>query len=233
MNLKKSKILALILIAILIGGAFWLFSQTPEYVATATLTVTPAAKADAPKVIPQVELPKAAAVGANAETDAATAKTADPNAAAQAELKAAFLNMGRLIRAGDYATFKETYSYIDPSPSDLNDIQRAREHQASVAAARARDPENPLTRFMQQSDIANAQSYEALASQTPIFNSDRDEATYQYIAPDVTPDSETGDNIGTGTYSGTGEARPLTFIKINGRWYYKPTNYKKPDSQGK
>ncbi len=227
MKPNKFRVVVLVFVVLVIGGAIWLARHTPEYVATATLTVIPASKADATKPVAQaeqVELPKAAAVAAKGETDAAPAKPADPNAAAQAELKAAFLDMGRLIRAGDYATFKETYGYIAPSQSDLDDIQRAREHQVSVAAARARDPDNPLTRHMQQLDIAGAQSYEALANQTPTFNSAGDEATYQYIAPDY---------YGTGTYTGTGEPTPMTFIKIDGRWYAKPANYKKPDSQGK
>jgi len=213
----------LALLALIIGGAIWLFSRTPGGVTIDTYTEASPAQTAAPKTAvaqaapaAQVELPKAAAVGAK------DGSNVDPNASAQAELKAAFLDMGRLIRAGDYVAYHETYFYT-PNQTELDAIERAKVDQVRTAAKRASNPDNPNTRQVIQLNEVNAQAIEALANQTPTFNTAGDEATYQYIDPDYE----------TGTYPGTGEATPLTFIKIDGRWYRKPSNYKKPDGQGK
>ena len=51
-----------------------------------------------------------------------------------------------------------------------------------------------------------AQPYDALATQTPVLNAAKDEATYHI------------------TFSNSDNAEPLVFVKINGKWYMNPTS---------
>jgi hypothetical protein len=132
----------------------------------------------------------------------------------QTDLKTAISNLVRLIRDGEWATFRETYD----SPNFNRDSNVSLELRESQVGFETADPQEK--KVMQQGFDVMALSYEALETQTPIFNAAGDEATYQYAPPMYSEDPVTKLSI-----SVQGDTFwPITFIKINGRWYIKLEN---------
>jgi hypothetical protein len=122
----------------------------------------------------------------------------NPNADPQADLKTALPDIVRLLREGDRVGAYKTYC----PPDELNprDIQQMQELLMQSLAAAAQDP--GLQQLMQKNQDEFSLAFEALEDQTPTYNDAGDEATYKFANP-----SE-------------GE-EPLTFVKIDGKWYIK------------
>jgi hypothetical protein len=214
MKLRKFHVLVLILVALIIGGAIWLFSRRPGGVTIDTYTEAAPAKADVPKAVVQaapanqVELPKAAAVGAKAGTDAASVLPFDPHD----DLKTAIPDIARLIRTGQGLFDYLTPEFLHKHSLDSARIQKLRDENAGLTLVEGTDALDQMRMIENQ-----AKSYEALEGQAPSFNASHDEATYQYIMPPIPPqDSPTAASDPT-----PGLPRPLTFIRINGKWYIK------------
>jgi len=153
-----------IMVALIIGGAFWWFSQKPKYTATATLQVIPAAQVTVPILTSsanQVEKPKAPVAAVNgAAADAQTQSLA----VAQAELKATNQDIARMMREEGVPAAELAYA-----PPD----SRAKWPQTpDFAIDRSPNPQEI------QSRENEAQIYDNLATLTPTINSTGDKATY-------------------------------------------------------
>jgi len=204
MKLKTPTLIALA-VAIVGLGLWWLSQPTtaaPEKMAAAPLpakTMVPAKMVASPTIAPPVAPPAQ-------QTDIALAAVAppieesppDPNADPQADLKTAIPDIVRLIRAGDQVGAYKTYC----PPDELNpkDVQQMQDLIMQSMAATAQVPE--LQQLMQKNRDEFARAFEALEDQTPIYNDAGDEATYKFAMP------------GEGT-------EPMTFGKIDGKWYIK------------
>ncbi len=116
----------------------------------------------------------------------------------QAELKTAIPDIVRLLRAGDPVDAYKTYT--PPNEFNAQAAQQMQELQLQAQATAVQDPE--LRQLMQKAQAEIVQAYEALEEQTPTLNATGDEATYMFAMP------RTG-------------IQPLTFVKIDGKWYIK------------
>ncbi len=168
-----------------------------------------ATKTDAPKAVAP---PTIAPPAPKSDTEpVAAAKAPDPNADSKTELNSAIADIVRLYRAGDFMEVYQTYT--TPDKLDPESIQKVQESLQKLQHDQ-QETKNPqlaqaLAQNLQQIYESSAQLYEALENQTPTFNTTGDEATYM-----MTKDS----------FDGTQTATPITFIKINGKWYLKPEN---------
>ena len=212
MSTKIKTFVVVVVIAVIMGGIWW-FNQpaatTSEKVAqtaqapltaqtTAQRLATPVAQVEPPKLPPAT--PNPAAV--------------DP----QAELKTAIPDIVHFFRTNDVLSFNEKYDV--PGTFDLGEWQKQEEvktknmHELEAAAI-----QNPkLQQGLQQAEIHRQQtlesaalSWEALETQTPVYNAAGDEATYTYTmtAPQV------------GFAFQTVLSGHRVFIKIDGKWYFK------------
>jgi RNA polymerase sigma factor (sigma-70 family) len=156
---------------------------------------------------PAVELPKAPAVPAHAETVAAAAGADPPSDDPQADLKTAIPELVRLVEANDWLGVYKAYTppdRLDPKElQTLEKVQKMLDKQLST-------PQAQLQLQMQHESAVSA--WEALETQTPTYNATGDEATYLFTTPD---------------YPGPTVSESMTFIKINGKWYQKL-----PDAKG-
>jgi hypothetical protein len=214
-------VVAVVLIAAIAAGA-WYFMQpaTPaEKVADAPKaadTPAPAATtpppAPAPKPTPPapaavpapapIAKPVMAPVAAPALTPAQSAPAADTGTAdssnAQADLSTAIPDVARLFRAGDFDTLAKTYMPPDKYAS-MTPQQKA---QVAMMAQMAQNPQAaPMFAAM-------ADSIESLKDQTPTYNDAKDEATYMLAPP-------------AGLAPAGTPPQPVTFVKIDGKWYMK------------
>jgi hypothetical protein len=195
----KNLILIVILVAVA-GFGIWLFMKPAIVVPAKTVDAPIPARTNAAQTVgqtTQVELPKAPAVPAEAETTNSTS----PNAESQAELKVVFADIARLYRAGDLVTFTKTYTPPDKlNPQTLQRIE-------------ALQQQNQGNQQWVQMYEPQAQAYEDLETQTPTFNAIGDEATYIYTQQPIT--------LPGGGTLGQVKQFPTTFIKMNGKWYRK------------
>ena len=208
--MKPRNFLIFVLVALFIGGAIWQFSQTPEYVATATIKVYPAAKAAAPKAatpvapVAQVELPKAAAVGAKEGTADSQAEAV---AISQAELNATIADIVRLAKDHDLADIYTTYWL--PNKQDQAKLAVIRKMEQSYRDGAIKYPD------VYKTIVAMDHTWEVLADQSPKFNAAGDEATFMQPYPDF-------EGNGGPVDGGPAKYTPLTFIRVDGKWYIKP-----------
>jgi len=198
-----------LIVALLCEGIWWFMrpkiaapEKTAEAPIPAKVSVTAPIKIEAPKpVAPSTPKPDAAPVADTPPPDV----DADP----QADLKTAIPDIARLKRSGDFLTIYENYT--PPDKLNPQTIQTDRIMAKRIADGAANDPR--LKQITQRQNESVARAYEALESQAPTYNETGDEATYMYLAP---PELVSGS-----------VPYPMTFVKINGKWYIKP-----PDVQG-
>jgi len=210
MSTKIKTFVAVVIIAVIMGGGFWWINRTtataPANIVQATETQTPtSAKADVLKLttpVVQVEPPKLPAATPSSETT----PPSGPDAKSTAELNSAFADMARLYRDGDIAGFVQTYT--EPDKLDPAYLKRVKDNQEALRKVPA--GKIPPNTQQQLQDIyeAQAKSYEELINQTPIFNAAGDEATYMITKYGA------GINFDRQT--------TVTFVKISGKWYIKP-----------
>jgi len=204
--MKPKNFALIVLLVAMLGICIWLFTQPTTATPTKIVETPMSAMIVAPKPaahIAQVELPKLSPVALKSET-AEPQPTADAPIATdpQTDLKTAFADMGRLIRAGNMVQFYQTYRM--PGKFSPEDAEREK-----LIEARAKINPNPQNQIIQEEF---AEAMEALADQSPTFNTAGDEATYIYTAPTL-PGQEVPDS-----------PHPVTFLKYNGKWYIKPGN---------
>jgi len=137
---------------------------------------------------------------------AVPAKTGTNDAAndLQSDLKTAIPELVRQIRTGIGLYNFSPPNYLARFGMGPAEIQQK---QAEIQLERtdvAQSETLEVRQMLQQGTETTAENYETLERQTPIFNAKGDEATYKWVAAD-------------GSWQ-----RPLTFIKINGKWYIKP-----------
>jgi len=203
-----------------LGGViiWWFIWQTapgPKKIAELTTpTKTAAAKQVESSIIaPPIvsSSPQPIAAPAASSHSVATSPT-EIGADSQTDLKTAFADMARLVRAGDMMTLVQTYTPPDKLTPLL--IQQAQTIEGMAQAQMAALPPDLPPEV--QEKIAHpferlARIFDSLNDQTPTFNASGDEATY-LIARSAPPNSSSG---------ASPAPKPLVMVKINGRWYMK------------
>ncbi len=207
--MKPQRFILIALAAVIVGASLWWFTrpaETPEK----TADVPALAKANTPKTAgPTTQIAQPLAPPVKIKSQTAKSADAPPNSSdPQADLKTAIPEIARLVRAGDWATFRETYT--SPDKADPRDIQKMRDVQQQTEIDVSKDPK--YGQFMQQQYEAMAESFEALENQTPIFSAAGNEATYQYATPAFSNGKMVQGVI----------PEAMTFVKINGKWYFGP-----------
>ena len=203
MKLRKFHVLVLILVALIIGGAIWLFSRGPGGVTIDTYTEASLAQADVPKAatpvapVAQVELPKAAAVGAKEGTDDSKAEAA---ALTQAELKATVKDMAYTLREKGGFSFDMAFD----RPDFAARMHQQPQYMQLMLQMEADDKQNPQ---IQLKNELTAQKYDYLATLTPTLNAAGDKATYFGNPP--SEDAKPGDP----------PKKIEILMKIDGKWY--------------
>ncbi len=218
MTTKTKLILATTLALILLG----IFIRRPASPSR------PAASEPAQPVIAQT--PAAPRLSAQAAKPAAPpAATLSPADAQKkeilAELKTLLSNMAQSLRTGELV-----YDYYLP-----DDLPRRGFTPERIATSRAlttdvlnNSSSIPKDIMISTKNLMESQalSYEALEDQIPAINAKGDEATYQYVQ--FTPDDmKHGMFTENAAFSGKGNKAPLTFVKVQGQWYFKPV----PDAE--
>ncbi len=201
----KNFIRIVFLIAIVIVGVWWFMQQTtstPEKTADATAP----AKAKAPKTIAPPQIAKFLAPSVQSKSEIANApskptETPPDPADPQTDLKTVIPDIARLYRAGDMAELYRIYT----EPAQFDPV-----HLQELQTSQNRTADKIVTPSIQSRETG-AQAYERLETQTPTFNTSGDEATYMLPAPKL---SNEGIAVGETQI-------PLTFIKIDGKWYVK------------
>jgi len=205
--MKFKNILITVTILALGGAVLWWFTQpaaqapSSAKIAAAPATLRPALSMPASKPA-QVEAPKAAPavpdpVSASSVTTSDSTK-GDP----QMELGTAIDDMATMLQAGDMPGLLEKYT----SPEQMAKVSP--EQKAVMAQRIQQQMTDPHVQQMQQSV---AQILWSFKSQTPEMNATGDEATYQMTpTADMAPPGEP-----------LPASVPMTFIKIDGRWYLK------------
>ena len=213
--MRRKNFMVIVLVVAMVGLGLWWFTWPTAAVPEKMATTPMPAKAAAP-ALSKVEAPKSVApptIAPPASNPIASQRlpvsVPDTSADPQANLKTAFADIARLIRAGDTATFRETYD--PPGKLDPQQIQQMRVKQQQTAALAAQNPQ--LQQILQKMNEAIAQSFEAHEYQTPTYNDAGDEATYMYTVPGYQE-----------------QPTPRVFVKINGKWYLKLAAL--PDSGG-
>ena len=201
MNSRRA--LDLALFACLAGMAAWFFWPTAP--APEKISLTPAAPARVtelePLTLPAIELEPPAPMLRPAPTPVVAAVepvTAAPAAFdSQAELGTTVTDMIRLLQNQDFMTLFETYA----PPDEV--AQMPPEAKAQMAAIM----QGPQIQQQMQLMIAALQSIQGT---TPVYNAAGDTATY-------TPTVDLTGNMS----NKSGTPRPMTFVKVNDRWYLK------------
>lgn len=196
--MKPKNFIWIVLVIALVGFGFWWFMR-PMAVAPEKTVVEPIPTKVDVSGLSKVEAPKPVAppVQSKPETANAPTKTVEATPAPadpQAELKTTFADIARLERAADFAAILQTYT--PPDKLNLDTVQQTREAQARVA----HDP---------AALEAIAQAWESLVNEIPTYNAAGDEATYPM--PPVNLPGQSAPLL----------SAPVTFIKINGKWYIK------------
>jgi len=206
--MKSKHFILIVLVIALVGEGLWWFMRPKAAAPEKTAEATVPAKVEAPKPLaPPVIAPAVATPATKAEaTPVVEAPPPNPNDP-QADLKTAIPDIARLEATGDTEGVYEKYT--PPDELDPKIIQRLRMVQQQTANVAAGNPQLQLQ--LQQIWNKAARAYEALENQTPTYNEAGDEATYMYSASELT---------------GTTGSRPVTFVKINGKWYEKPPDVK-------
>jgi hypothetical protein len=211
--MKPKNFILIALIVAIMCVVIWRFMR-PTVATPEKMTVVPIpAKADAPKQVSSQTIappvaPPAPKSGAApvATTQSIVTPPPDPNVDPQADLKTAVLDIARLLRdGGDTGAFLETYTPPDElTPQRIQEIQMGMQRRADMAA------QDPFFKQVSQDMVEMyAKAYESLENQTPTYNDAGDEATYMLIF--VYRD-------------GSSDQSSKTFVKINGKWYLKPTD---------
>jgi hypothetical protein len=197
-------ILSLALLALFGVLGFGLWQKWPSAQNT-QVRFAPAGLAKA--AAPSSPAPAAAPVVPQGRATATPAAVKNP----QADLSTAIRDIVRLVRAGDNASFMEAYfapNYLDAA--ELKQIQANQDANRSNPAYR-QDP------FEIQFQELLSQAYADLEQQKPELNSTGDEATYQWRRPATMEIAPGEQNVWVRETTPS----PLTFIKINGKWYFK------------
>jgi len=208
----KNFIIISLVIAIVCFGTWWL--MRPKATKPAKTAVAPMpAKADA-FALSKVEAPKRLApptiappgnllaplpdIAPIAATQPTAALSPVPDSKSLVELDATIAKIANFYREGDLLGY---YQYItQPDKIDFNrlqQLQNSKQQNDDLAAQVPYWREEMLKDFM-----PFAKAYEDLETQIPTFNSDGNEATYVFTIEDEDP-------------------HPMTFVKINGRWFAK------------
>ncbi len=196
-------IVAVVIVCLGIWWGTWPTVAAPERTAEAPTLgkadATPkhvAPQTIAPPVVPPMPKPDAVPVAATPTL----AAEADP----QADLKTSLADVARLHRAGNQAEAYRIYAPPDKfEPVLYQAMQDDDERSAQISE---------MQQSVQQLRDTIARSWEALEYQTPTFNDTGNEATY--LKQGIIPSTDGGFAVG-------GNADPVTFIKINGKWYLK------------
>ncbi len=203
--MKPQRSILIVVIIILVGVGLWFFTQ-PKDKPEKTADVPAPAKVAEPKPLAPPSIAPPVAPPAPKPDSAPVAATTPPSDSSdpQTDLKTAFADIARLIRARDVATRYQTYT-----PPDEFDPKIFRQYQANQLQMHAEAAQDPhLKEIMDKSGDRDAQSYESLADQTPTLNAAGDEATYMRTV--------------VLTESGPTIQERTDFVKINGKWYEKP-----------
>ncbi len=208
--MKSPNFILRVLVTAIIGILVWWFLRPTPKTQEKTAAAYASSNVAAPKPLapPQIAKPLASPVKVNSQTTTSAPPVAAPaEADPQADLKTAIPDIVRLFRAGDDAAFEQTYT-----PPDKLDPERIQQLQAQQQQIRDMVAQDPRMLPMMQSGIDTAaQSYEALETQTPTFNASGDEATYML----------TRLKVSNGKVVLGDTQIPMTFVKINGKWYWK------------
>jgi hypothetical protein len=202
------KLLPIVLVLAIAALAVWLFRK-PAVVETPKIATAPAlAKVEAP-ALSKVEAPKLAPPvvppARKPSAEPPTAPVADATPApggTQAELNATIDDVTSLMQAGDFVGLFEKYA----APEDV--AKMSPQDKAEMEQGMQQAMANPQAQQMMQ---AETRMFQSLKDQTPQMNATGDQATYQ-----MTP---TADMLPPGMALPPSE--PMTFEKIDGRWYIK------------
>jgi len=222
----KNFALATLLIAIVALGIWWLMRPsaiTAEKTAEAPKPVATEAKIQPPKFPPATPGSAEASTTSDAPKEDVSAELREMDTAVrlmppvvqstayppptssnpQADLKTALLDIAHLIRTGgDPEAFLEKYTSPDElGPEKIQQIRADIQRRVDMGA------QGPfMQRLFQQTTEDMAREYESLENQIPTYNDTGDVATYTY----------------TKNYQYSAPAQiTRTFVKINGKWYYK------------
>ncbi len=206
--MKPRSLVIILVVAVLTVGAIWYFKK-PAGAALAPKAAE-APKPAAPTIAPksptaQIEAPKAQAAPAPAATPkpattvAAVAAKGDP----QAELNTAIDDITSMLQAGQFMALFEKYA----TPEDQ--AKMPPEEKAQMEQEATQMMSQPEGQMMIQMMTAG---FLSIKDQTPQMNAAGDQATYQMT---VTPPP------GMGPPGGGPETEPMTFVKIDGKWYIK------------
>jgi hypothetical protein len=214
-DMKQHQVIGgLLMLAAILAGWWWFSSSEKLVVATAaarpkttaqlvtSTRLASATPAFAPKAPPISPAPAATAVAAPVvapakPTGAETTTAENTPADLRAELAVAQADIALLLRSGEYMAFVQKYT----PPQKL-----AAMSEEELAGRRSMD-HNPQSQPMFNT-VADA--LENLKDQTPVFNAAGDRAVYMVDQPS-SPDPQ---NLGP---------QPITFVKVDGRWYKEPT----------
>ncbi len=202
------RILTIVLIAAATVGIIWYFKQpgaaAPAQKAAEPSKPAPATPAAAPKsTVAQIAAPKAPPVAIPntvAKPAASTAVAAAPGDA-QTELTTALDDMANIIQSGNIMALFDKYASPDDQAKMSPEERASLERQSSQMFSQ---PEG------QQMLNVMATALQSLKDQAPELNATGDEATYQMT---MTPPPSVG--------GGTTRTRPMTFVKVDGKWYIK------------
>jgi len=200
----KIKYYLWVMLTVLVAFAYW-YGTRGELTVTAASgeSQKPKAKAN-PTVLAQPAVAAPATPIAGNTAVAATALVEDP----QKDLKTAIPDIIRRTRLGEFAW--ETYTLpaelAKRTPEEIEGARQAKE-------LLQRDPE--IRQDLQKSFDVEAAAYEALENQIPAYNAAGDEATYSFHRP-------APDDLGHGTLTQATPPEALTFIRVDGKWYFKP-----------
>ncbi len=208
--MKLRSLLIVFIVAALTVGAVWYFKQAAaDAPAPKTAEVPKPAPATpaAPKVVStQIEAPKAQPAPKPVETPATaatTAATVAPKGDPQAELGTAIDDITTMLQAGNFMSLFDKYA----SPDDK--AKMSPEEKAQMEQEMSQMATDPEAQMMLQMMTAGFQS---IKDQVPQMNAAGDEATYQMSI-----------NLpaGMGPPGGGAQTEPMTFQKVDGKWYIK------------
>ncbi len=197
--MKPRNIIGIIVVVIILAVGVWWFRQPVPKQASgsspdkvALVPMVDAPKSSAIAPTTQVVMPKIAPVSASA---AATSKAFN---ASIAELQITISSLARMQRENDQVGFYKATNPPDKiDPNMVDSLQYGQNLTRSYGY---------VQEYVDAWEHA-AESYEALENQIPTFNAAGDEATYTFTYQNA-----------NGT---TAKPRPMTFVKIDGKWYTK------------
>ncbi len=205
----KHFILVVMVVAIVGIGIWWLMQPTaaPEKTAEAPK----AAKTETPKAaaLGKIAAPLAPLVQTTTTTVVTPVKAAEPEVASadpQASWKTALPDIARMLRDNDVMALVRTYMPPDHlTPETLQGAQKMNDTiQQEIAGYRMATNEPPaMVELFTHPLDGEAAILERMAEETPTLNDAGDEATF------AVPEDKAK------------EMKPLTMIKVAGRWYLK------------